>query len=163
MDAFTMPDDDDSPRGPLDGEALTRALAERLDEIVPRPLCVAALGDGLHVGLPPPSSGNGIGVIAEDANTGDGEGVEQGMLLHACGAALQQVQTWIIDNWLQEPWPVWRREPGKDPVPHDWAVIRGGEIHLGYGDSDDPALPLPPIALADVMVGPWQWREPRVD
>jgi hypothetical protein len=76
----------------------------------------------------------------------------EGRITGACRGALDDLQD-FVDEATTEPWP------GTKVVPVPGALIHGGQVHLWYGDIEEPALRLRPIPLEDPLKDPLGCRE----
>jgi hypothetical protein len=122
--------------GPVDVDALTSVIADRLAAVVPDPSKVSAADGIVWV------AGAGIDVAGI---IGHGEGTAQERV-RATGERALEITSESLSEITVEPWPAKARQfPGGFPPCN--ATIANGELSLSYGDPGNPILALQPITL----------------
>ncbi|MGO9751246.1 MAG: hypothetical protein ACLP22_06990 [Solirubrobacteraceae bacterium] len=126
--------------GPVDVEALTSLIADRLRAVVPDPSTVTAADGMVRV------AGAGIDV-AHMISHSEGGAQER---VRVVGERALQIASEALSEITMDPWPAEPRQfPGGFPPCN--ANIANGGLSLSYGDPENPILTLQPIALSDVI------------
>jgi hypothetical protein len=127
-------------------EILARALVERFEEVVPE-TSFATMGDRITF------TGNSGAWAEVQLQLDDDERIAQVSDLESiCTRVLSDLQDYVAEE-SGEPWP-WTTAQSSGrriPMPEPWASVREGELLLGFGDRDEPALALRPIPLSDIQ------------
>ena len=112
--------------------ALAAALATRLDAVVPEPISVVA--------------SNEMVIICDAGGRRTWRSLVDWEIEEASRLVLDSLQDFLTDE-LTVPWP---HDPARGYVFHEpHAERRGNELHLWYGDEDDPVLVLDAVPLRD--------------
>ena len=137
----------------MDADALALVLADRLGRIVPDGFHVEA-GDGMlwysaERGRFPGQTGDyrvgTSGTFVRDNLEAHGETAED-RVAGLAAQALDELQDYV-DEATHDPWP------GKNNPPRAYAQVRGGMLHLWYGQADTGGavvLACEPISLAQI-------------
>jgi hypothetical protein len=133
--------------GAVGGVALTKALARRLDRVVPRPIRVWA-----DKGLLWATDAGAAGIACV---TVQGRDEDFDSLAHGVWGGLNHVQDAVVE-YVHHGWPPVRpgtsgeNDAGID-LPMPGYRVTETEVHLWYGDESSPALTFEPIPLSEVM------------
>lgn len=129
--------------GPVDVDALTSSIADRLRAVVPDPSTVTAADGMVRV------AGAGIDV-AHIVSHGEDGAQER---VRAAGERALEIASETLCEITSDPWPAKPRQfPGGFPPCN--ATIVNHELSLSYGDPNNPILTLGSIALGDVIDQP---------
>ena len=133
---------------PVSGTLLCRALANRLNAVVPSGFGVTAYDGVLWVGSKthPLCSGSCVqSLVEQDA------GSSEDRITSAAYNALNSVQDFISEE-LHWPWPPTEgKARGYMAMP--WAMLKDGKLLLGYGESNELTLVIEPIPLNAIDAG----------
>jgi hypothetical protein len=125
----------------IDATKLARALAQRLEPVVPAEFGITSAGASVRLAIrsTPWWSEEDLRWMLEG-----GELEEQ--VCFAVWKSLDGFQDFIAREFT-EPWPA--ASPG--PMPEPFAQIVDGEVIAGYGDPQDPFVHLQPMRLRDLV------------
>ena len=127
----------------LSPDRLAKALAARLDAVVPDSISVRANGDGVGVYDP---EWWGDSVIADIAGTEDGRSITE-RVEAAAVAIMDATQDKVMES-TKEQWPL-----GPAGAANPDARVVGHELHLWFGDEAAPVLRLQPVDLNELVDG----------
>ena len=126
----------------VDADRLTEVLAARFDEVTPDGIHVIA-DDGMlwySCDFVPGQAGSHVRYnLAGAAGESD-----EADLVSTTVMILDQLQDFVSEA-TTDPWP----GTGRQPEPH--GELRGGALHLWYGEPGDIKLTVPPIDTADII------------
>ncbi len=131
--------------GEVELESLARALAVRLQAVVPSVCHVVVEGAMIWL-RDAEGHGAGIDIAFATSLPDSGSGAER--VRSAAGTALQQAQDELAMT-TTDPWP--RRGSGELPEPRAELTSDGSAVRLLYGDPVDPVLELEPIQVSEVL------------
>jgi hypothetical protein len=121
---------------------LASALVSRLNDVVPTPFRLSALGNLLHIEV-----GETVSSMSSTLDIVDDESRDLTERLEtAVDSVLNTLQD-DISEYLCTPWPSLNGRMMAMPEVHS----DGEWLHLGYGDRKAPILSLPSIRIADIM------------
>lgn len=119
---------------------LARALAKRLQDVVPSGIQVLSRGGDVVVSDGRTSDGTSLVPLV------DQPGDVEDNLVTAASAVLNTVQDFATES-LRSPWPA---AAGKELV-LPTALVEGGILRLCFGGPATPVLELEPISLVDLF------------
>jgi hypothetical protein len=125
----------------IDATKLARALAERLEPVVPAEFEVTSAGASIRLAI------RGTPWLSqEDFPWMLERGEPEAQVCFAVWKSLDGFQDFIAHEFT-EPWPA--ASPG--PMPTPFAQIFNSEVVAGYGDPEDPFVQLQPMPLRDLV------------
>jgi hypothetical protein len=129
--------------GGVQVDALARAIAERLNPVLPAQTHIEAEGSEIEFF----GFDGSYGRTELDAGWfSDIGGNEWTALEHLAEYILSDVQDSVADATRGQAWPPSPHYP-RVPLPEPWAEVRTGELHFGYTDS---AIAFAPIPLGQI-------------
>jgi hypothetical protein len=124
----------------IDATKLARALAQRLEPVVPSEFEVTTADASIRLAVrsTPWWSEQDLRWMLDDGELEDS-------ICFAVERVLDDFQDFVAHSFT-EPWPA---SPG--PMPQPFAQFVDGEVVAGYGEQGDPVVQLRPMRLQDLV------------